>query len=334
MMNKENTILFLGDVAPYRPYKFKDDCKTVINLECTLTNNGIPAKGKIILGASGNYLESIFNSRLLCVNLANNHILDYGQSGLDSTVSELEKLGVNYFGLNNKSDHNPLITVFNKIKVAFISAVCETTSPILEHNEINYISPLHTDDLIRKIQSTRMFADRVVVYIHWGEEHSSYPARKDILIARRLIDEGADIIIGSHAHAPQAIEKYKGGIIAHNLGNFIMPEMKNMPSYFNEKGNPQSIFTSRLMLWNRISWGIMINMMTMEFRIRKFIFAGSRVVELPFTPLDRFLNLPDNFQDESYGIKIEKHKKRRKFQRKITEFIYHPHFPQKFKRKP
>jgi poly-gamma-glutamate synthesis protein (capsule biosynthesis protein) len=332
-MNKEKSILFLGDVAPYGPYKFNDDSKTVINLECTLTNKGIPAIGKIILGAKENYLESMFNSRLLCVNLANNHILDYGKNGLDSTVGELEKMGVSYFGLNNKNDNNPFFTEFNKIKIAFISAVCETTSPILKHDEINYISPLD-DDLIRKVQSARMVADRVVVYVHLGEEQSSYPTRKDILFARRIIDEGADIVIGSHAHAPQAIEKYKEGIIAHNLGNFIMPELKNIPSYFDESGNPRSVFTSRLMLWNRISWGIMINMQTMEFRIRKFIFTSSRVIELPFTPLDRFLKLPGNFQDDSYEIKIKKHKKRRKLQRRITDFIFHPYIPQKFKRKP
>lgn len=331
-MNKENSILFLGDVAPYRPYRFTDDCKTVINLECPLTNSGVPATDKIILGAKGNYLNNIFNSRLFCVNLGNNHILDYGKDGLDTTVSELEKEGISYFGLNNKMDNNPLITEFKNIKIAFISAVCETTSPVLDQDEINYISRLDTDDIIRKVRSVRKLADRVVVYVHWGEEDSSYPVRKDIITARRLIDEGTDIVIGCHAHAPQAIEKYKEGIIAYSLGNFIMPELKKIPSYFDENGNPHSFFTSRMMLWNRISFGLMINMITMEFSIRKFIFNKSRVMELPVTPLDRFLKLPD-YQDDSYELKIKKHKRRRKLQRRITDFIFHPRIPQKFKRR-
>lgn len=331
-MNKENTILFLGDVAPYKPYKFKNTIKTVINLECPITRTGSPAKDKIILGAKDNYLTDIFNSTLLGVNVANNHILDYGVKGLDSTIMELKKSGIDYFGLN-QAGYNPRIIEFNNIKIAFISAICETTSPIYVYNDINYLSDLNTEDIIHKIKKIREHVNRVVVCIHWGVEESSYPSTKDILTARRLIDGGADIVIGTHAHAPQAIEKYKNGIIAYNLGNFIMPEMKNVPSYFNERGIPQSAFTSRVMLWNCISWGLIIDMETLEFRIKKYILFGNRVIVLPFTPLDKYLKLNKNIFNDTYESIFLKHVRRREFQRKIIDFIYNPHVPQKLKRK-
>jgi 2',3'-cyclic-nucleotide 2'-phosphodiesterase (5'-nucleotidase family) len=332
-MNKENAILFLGDVAPYRPYKFKNTYRTVINLECPITKVGNPATGKIILGAKDNHLKSIFNSNLIAVNVGNNHILDFGSEGVDSTIMELEKSGITYFGLNSIDDNNPRIIEFDANKIALISATCESTSPILEHNNVNYLSAMHIEDIITKVRKIRELVHRVVVYIHWGVEESSYPEKNDVLIARKLIDEGVDIVIGSHAHAPQAVEKYKKGIIAHNLGNFIMPVMENVPSYFDEKGIPQSAFTSRAMLWNRISWGLIIDMETLEFRIKKYMLFGHRVIELPFTPLDKYLKLNKNIFNDTYESIFLKHIKRRKFQRKIIDFLYNPHVPQKLKRK-
>ena len=331
-MNKENAILFLGDVAPYKPYKFKNTSKTVINLECPITRTGFPAKGKIILGAKENYLKDIFNTSLLGVNLGNNHILDYGVKGLDSTIRELKKAGINYFGLNYVGN-NPQIIEFNNKKIAFISAVCETTSPLLESNDVNYLSALDPEDIIHKVKKIRNVVDKVVVYIHWGVEDSSYPSKNDILTARRLIDEGVDIVIGSHAHSPQPVEKYNNGIIAHNLGNFIMPVMKNVPSYFDEKGIAHSTFTNRLMLWNRISWGLLIDIESLEFRIKKYIFIGSWVIELPVTPLDKYLKLNKNIFESSYESVLQKHVKSREFLRKIVDFIYRPHVPQKLKMK-
>ncbi len=332
-MNKENSILFLGDVVPYKPFKFKNTHKTVINLECPITGEKGPSPGKIILSVKNSYLKSIFNSNLMAVNIGNNHILDFGAKGLESTINELEKSEINYFGLNNAGGnrYNPLIIEYNNDKIAFISAICKSTSPLFEFDNVNYLSPLSLDDIVNKVLKIRKLVQRIVVYIHWGIEESSYPAKEDVLIARKLIDEGVDIVIGSHAHSPQPVEKYKNGIIAHNLGNFIMPEMKNVPSYYDDKGVPHSAFTKKLLLWNRISWGLIIDMKSLEFRIKKYIFIGNRVIELPITPLDKYIKLDKNILNDSYELIMQKHINRREFQRKIIDFILNPHIPQKLK---
>jgi hypothetical protein len=334
MMNKENTIMFLGDVAAYAPYKFHNKVRAIANLECPITKNGSPATGKIILGAGENHLQSIFNNTLLGVNLANNHILDYGEMGLSSTINSLEEEGIGYFGLNNLADNNPAIIKIGTQKYALISAICESTSPVFGYNNTNCLSSLEPDEIISKAKVARKRADRVIVFIHWGIEESSYPLKKDVLTARKLIDGGVDIVIGSHAHAPQPVERYKNGIIAYNLGNFIMPEMKNIPSYFDENGIPHSSFTGKFMLWNRISWGLLVDMSTMDFRVRKFMFTRKRVIELPFSPLDGYLKLPCDISDDRYDLIIEKHLRRRKFLRKISEFLSNPHIPQILKRIP
>jgi poly-gamma-glutamate synthesis protein (capsule biosynthesis protein) len=329
-MDTGKSILFLGDVAPYKPLRFDNTINTVINLECPITTRGTPVAGKIILGTAENHLGSIFNSNLLCVNLANNHILDYGIEGLESTIEELEKSGIPYFGINDREGHNPLILNIGDLKIAFLSAVCQSTSPIFDYDKVNYLTPFNPENILGKISAARDLAERVVVYLHLGQEESSLPAGEDVKFVRSLIDGGADVVIGSHAHSPQAVERYKNGIIAHNLGNFMMPEMKDVPSYFNEEGFPGSLFSSRTMLWNRISWGIVADMSSMEFKIKKFLFTPTRVVELPFTPYDRFLRIPVEI-NEGYEKKVAQHQKFRALQRKLVEFIYKPHIPKMLK---
>ena len=333
-MNKENSILFLGDVVPFTSFKFKNNLKTVFNLECPITSTGKPAQGKIILSVKENYLKNIFNDNLFCLSIGNNHILDYGKEGLESTLTELEKVKTKWFGLNSGQGDNcvPLILKLNKIEIAFFSVVCQSTSPVIELDNDIYLSLLNLDKLVNGIKEARKSVQKIVIYIHWGIEESSYPSKDDVLIARKLIESGADIIIGSHAHAPQSIEKYKNGIIAYNLGNFLMPELKNVPTYYNDKGIPLSTYNKNLMLWNRISWGLIIDMTTMEYKIKKYIFLFNRILELPFTPLDKYIKFNHNILNASHELILKKHLRKRVIFRKIREFIYKPHVPKKLKR--
>lgn len=325
-MNDDTSILFLGDVVPYKSFKFRNDVKAVINLECPITQKGDPVTGKVNLSVGENHLESIFSNHLFAVNLANNHILDYGPDGLESTINELSKSDISYFGINRPGDtnHNPLITVYHGIKVALFSVVSEYTSPVTEFDDFNFLTLLDPAELAEKIRDVRENVERIIVYIHWGEPESSLPLSRDIKIARGLIDAGADIIIGSHAHAPQPVEKYKHGIIAYNLGNFIMPSFKNTPSYYDESGDSLSSFSKKLMLWNRVSWGVEINLKTMDYRIRKFIFIADRIFELKSTPFDKFMELHTENFDQSYDLTINSHLKRRMLKRKIRDFINSP----------
>lgn len=333
-MDKNKVLLFLGDVVPYKPFSFTNDLQAVINLECPIIKGGIPEGGKINLKVQENYLADIFGENLFCVNIGNNHILDYGIEGVASTLNELDRIKVPYFGLNRSSDsrYDPLIINLDGIRIAFISAVCSSTSPLLGVGNTYRISELDRRDLIHEIARLRPLASRIVVYIHWGMEESSYPNPQDILTARRLIDNGVDIVIGSHAHAPQPVERYGNGLIAYNLGNFIMPGLKNVPSYFSGNGDAQSVYNKKKMLWNRISWGIAINMDNLNFKVMKYIPFFNRIVRLPFTPLDYYINMRVSPSDESYDFRMARHLKRRALYRYVKDFIHNPHIPQKLRR--
>jgi len=333
-MDSENSILFLGDVVPFKPFKFSNNLKAVINLECPIVNSGDPVSGKIILRVKENFLKNIFSDNLICASLGNNHILDYGENGLYSTLTELKNSEINYFGINEglNDELKPLVFEYNKIKIAFFSVVCQSTSPLVEIDHITRLSLLNVDEIISKVIKIRKLVQRVVVYIHWGIEESSLPKKEDILIARKMIENDVDIVIGSHTHAPQAIEKYKNGIIAYNLGNFIMPALKNLPSYYDEKGIPLFTYSKGLMLWNRISWGLIVDMENMDYKIKKYIFIFGRIIELPFTPIDKYIELNQNALSDSYELIVAEHLNKREIYRKIRNFIYKPRIPQKLKK--
>lgn len=333
-MNKNKTLLFLGDVVPYKPFKFRNDLKTVINLECPIIKGGIPEQGKINLKVQENYLGGIFGENLFCVNIGNNHIFDYGLEGLNSTIHELDRLKINYFGLNGgyKTKYEPLVIELSEIRIAFISVVCLSTSPLLEIDKSVRLSELDVGALILEIIRIRPLVDRIVVYIHWGKEESSYPESEDIKTARRLIDNGVDVVVGSHAHAPQPIERYNNGVIAYNLGNFLMPGFKKFPTYFSGAGVPQSTYNKSTMPWNRISWGLAIDMSTMEFKVLKYMFFYNRVLKLFITPFDRHLKLDNSLISETGSEIISRQLRKRAFCRRIRDFIYNPHVPEKIKK--
>jgi hypothetical protein len=103
-----------------------------------------------------------------------------------------------------------------------------------------------------------------------------------------------------------------------------MPAFKNTPSYFDEVGTALSVFSKKLMLWNRISWGVAINMDTMETRISKYLFLADRILALRTTPLDKYLGLHPHALTESYEVIIKKHLRKRAIRRKFRNLLNIP----------
>lgn len=336
MSEGKEELLFLGDVVPHKPVRFNNKHRVVINLECPIViDESPPAQGKINLSVSNNYLTDIFESNLEIVCLANNHIFDFGIKGLDSTISQLERNGIKWFGIERNASKRltPFVYETNDIKIALIAAICSSTSPISGLDNIAFVNLLNVDLIAANVKKLKIIADRVVLYLHWGEEESSYPKEKDIRIARRLIEAGVDIIVGSHAHAPQAIEKYKEGIIAYNLGNFLMPPLKNIPSYFENNGSPRAYFNKLLMPWNRVSWGLLVDIRTLNFKIKKYIYLFNRIIEVPITPFDKYINLKEITTNIKYDKARKAHLMRREKFSKIMHFIVNPYIPQRIKKK-
>lgn len=162
--------------------------------------------------------ELLHNHNIRVVNLGNNHILNFGREGVRSTISELEKAGVWYFG--DPIYHSVhLEHAFSPIVFAFIN-----------YNEFNALagSGKAASTTIKQIQLVRATGALPIVYAHWGIEYATTSSANSRELAHRFVDAGAGIVIGSHPHVVQEHEVYNNKHIYYSLGNFIFDQ------YFSE----------------------------------------------------------------------------------------------------
>ena len=77
------------------------------------------------------------------------------------------------------------------------------------------------EQVLRDIREAREHADLVIPFMHWGWEDEGYPSERQRLLARRMLDEGAAMVVGSHPHVTQGAEIHAGKPIVYSLGNFL-----------------------------------------------------------------------------------------------------------------
>ncbi|MEM7208735.1 MAG: CapA family protein [Pseudomonadota bacterium] len=156
-------------------------------------------------------------------NLANNHSLDYGYSGLDDTIISLESLGIQTIGAayNSIAARQPAIIDIQGTRIGFLAysntfpeefwAGQERPGTAFGHEH-------HVRNDVQKLLAER--ADVAIVSFHWGREGTTELRDYQVLLGRAAIDAGASVVIGHHPHILQAVERYGDGAIAYSLGNF------------------------------------------------------------------------------------------------------------------
>lgn len=185
----------------------KDDY-TIGNLETTFTesNNKAAKSGKVVYNFKGHkeYVDILKGGSIEGVTTDNNHIYDYGQEGLNDTINTLRDNSIDFCG-NGYS----IIREIKGIKIGFLGYSCWYESDEIKDKIKNDIASL-------KSQGCKV----VIPYFHWGEESKYTPNEVQVNIGRFAIDNGADLVLGSHSHCIETLEKYNGKLIAYSLGNF------------------------------------------------------------------------------------------------------------------
>lgn len=178
-------------------------------------------------------------------NLSNNHIMDYGKTGLKDTINELDKEKLDYIGAGDFSDAYSLkIKKIKGKKIGFLSFAEWGFGVIEKEGEkgFSWINHSIVDNLIKE---SKKKVDFLIVQIHAGEEEIFLPQPEWREKYKEIVDLGADVIVGHHPHVPQPIEKYKKKLIVYSLGNF----------YFN-KFQERSNYILKLKISNKIGYEI------------------------------------------------------------------------------
>lgn len=195
---------------------------TLFNLEIPLSDRITPIdKCGPNLCAPTYTIEGIKALNPHFFTLANNHILDQGEQGLDSTVKLLDRFGIAHAGAGKKLKEAsaPYIKCINGIKVGiYCCAEHEFTIATESSAGANPFDPLESLDHVSELKSQ---CDYVIVLYHGGKEHYRYPAPYLQKVCRKLIDKGADFVVCQHSHCIGAREQYHSGQIVYGQGNFL-----------------------------------------------------------------------------------------------------------------
>jgi poly-gamma-glutamate synthesis protein (capsule biosynthesis protein) len=166
------------------------------------------------------------------VTLANNHILDYGARGLETTIKECKQNNIFTVGggINLKNASQPIILERNDIKIGIVN-FCEKEWNIASDKTAG-ANPLDIIENIKQIQKTRVQSDFVVVIIHGGHEYYHLPSPRMVKQYRFFAENGADLIIGHHPHCISGYEIHKKVPIFYSLGNMIFTQQSNHKEWY------------------------------------------------------------------------------------------------------
>lgn len=218
--NNGNIFNYFKDAAVF----LKGFDLVVGNLETPLCNSNTPFGYKsAYIKAEPENVELLKYLNISIVNLANNHIFDYGVKGYKSNIEILEKNNINYFGIEKKT----LYLDCQNNKVAFSGFCCYSTNACGYYDAktglgVNILDAYEVEKILLE-NHNKGFLN--IVSIHCGQEHIHYPNYDHIEMARKIALKVPYIFYGHHPHVIQGIEEIKDSLIAYSLGNFCFDDV-------------------------------------------------------------------------------------------------------------
>jgi hypothetical protein len=248
-INFETSLVYEKELFPFQKvYKQFENADIVFgNLECPLTNNKnlkIKKNGAPSYKAPTVYAERLKKAGFEVINIANNHIFDSDSKGFFDTLDVLSERKIKSIGAGkNLSDsRKPAFFKIKSKRIAFLGYTYANRAT----NTKEGCAPIEDNIIKQDVELLKSSADIIIVSLHEGVEYSDYPNPYARKLCRTLIDAGANIILRHHSHCIQGIEKYKNGLIAYSLGNFVFDQ--------HQKDN-----------WEKIKNGTLISTSNKEF---------------------------------------------------------------------
>ena len=157
------------------------------------------------------------------VSTANNHSYDMGEKGLLCSIDFWDSLDVEYAGTYNSEDkrNNESVFTINGIDFGFLSYTYGTNGLNPPKDKSYYINYIDKDLIIKDINNIKDNVDFLMVAMHFGDEYSFNENQTQRELSRLMVDNGVDLIIGSHPHVIQPIEWINDSLVIYSLGNMI-----------------------------------------------------------------------------------------------------------------
>jgi len=199
----------------------------VVNLETAVTDRGAAQPKQYVFRAPVSAFEALANGGVDVATMANNHGMDYGVEGLRDSLAAARhaRFPVIGIGLDDDQAYRPYRATIHGDRVAVIAATQVLDDQLVSAwtagpHKPGLASAKTVPRLLEAVRQARASADTVVVFLHWGVELVGCPTHAQRRLARQLVDAGADVVVGSHAHRLLGGGRLGSAFVDYGLGNF------------------------------------------------------------------------------------------------------------------
>jgi poly-gamma-glutamate capsule biosynthesis protein CapA/YwtB (metallophosphatase superfamily) len=233
---------------------------TVANLECVLAAGGRPEPGKVFHFRSdpGN-VASLRSAGIGMVSLANNHVLDYGESAFREMLPTLDSAGILHAGagLEREAARRPAVRRVAGTGVGLIAFTDNEPGWEAGRGPGVFYAPVTDKDsdprvmeLLALVRRTRARVQLLIVSAHWGPNWGNAAPPEHRALGRALIEAGADVVYGHSPHVVRGIEVFRDRPILYSTGDFVDdyavdPQERNDQSFIflleSDGGTPRTL---------------------------------------------------------------------------------------------
>lgn len=213
------------------------------NLETTINPNR-PLASYPMFNAPKEALKYLKEAGFKGMSTANNHCIDTGIEGIFTTIDELDANGFVHFGTRKTEDVKPPIVDLKGIKVGFISysEIFNGMDGVIPADKKYVISPIDYEKIKSDIDYLKgSGADIIISMPHYGVEYKTEPTQLQQEVSKFMIDNGVDLVLGSHPHVLGRAGLWEAGgrnkFLIYSMGNSISNQRQPwMGTYDTEMG--------------------------------------------------------------------------------------------------
>ena len=204
---------------------FKASDINIVNFKSPLVTEFTYPKSSWLLVGKLNYANAMASANIHLVSLAGNHMGDAKAAGLKETLGKLNQLNIKSVGAGASlsAAYNCEVIEKKGIRFGFVGFNNVPGSIGKPKNNNPGIAWLDNDAILA-VKSCDPKVDQLIVLVNWGIEYTHQPRKKEQQWAKKLIDAGADIILGDQAHWVQSFDSIKGKHVSYGLGNYIFDQ--------------------------------------------------------------------------------------------------------------
>ena len=197
----------------------------ICHLETPLSPDNRGLAGYPLFNAPGDLAIAIAQAGYDGCSTASNHSMDQGIAGIENTLDLFDKAGLGHAGMARTALEaaNPSLYSVNGVTIGHLSYTYGLNGLVLPDDKPWAVHVISAQDILQEARAAiELGAEFVVLSIHWGAEYQVAPTSQQRALAKELLaGDEIDLIVGTHAHVIQPVERLGSNLVIYGLGNFL-----------------------------------------------------------------------------------------------------------------